>query len=145
MSAERRQAIAEVARRHDLYIIEDDIWGQMIDSRPEPISAYAPERSFYVCSLSKCMAGGLRVGFVLAPENRIQALRANVRMSNWMTAPLMVEIARRWIFDGTGDSLIASQRAETRKRSHIAYEALKDFSIRHAPDSLHLWLDLPSP
>ncbi len=145
MSAGRRQAIAEVARRHELYIIEDDIWGQMVDSQPEPISTYAPERSFYVCSLSKCMAGGLRVGFVLAPENRIQALRANVRMSNWMTAPLMAEIARRWIFDGTGDNLIATQRTETRRRSHIAYEALKDFSIRHAPDSLHLWLDLPSP
>jgi len=145
MSLERRQAIVEVARRHDLYILEDDIWGQMVDSHPEPISAMAPERSFYICSLSKCMAGGLRVGFVLAPESRIQALRANVRMSNWMTAPLMAEIARRWIYDGTGDTLISWQRAETRKRTHIAFEALREFQIRYAPDALHLWLDLPQP
>jgi len=145
MTPARRKAIADVARRHDLYIIEDDIWGQMVDSQPERISALAPERSFYVCSLSKCMAGGLRIGFVLAPENRIQALRANVRMSNWMTAPLMAEIATRWIFDGTGDDLISWQRAETRKRTHIAFEALQEFPLRHAPDALHLWLDLPQP
>ena len=76
---------------------------------------------------------------------RIQALRANVRMSNWMTAPLMSEIARRWINDGTGDQLIAWQRAETRSRSKIAYQELQDFQVRYAPDSLHLWLELPAP
>jgi len=145
MSLARRQAIAEVARRRDLYIIEDDIWGQMIENQPPPISSLIPERSFYVTSLSKCMAGGLRIGFVLAPENRIQALRTNVRVSNWMTAPLMAEIARRWIYDGTGDQLMSWQRRENRNRSEIAIESLRGFPVRHVLETLHLWLELPAP
>jgi len=145
MPIERRKAIAEVARRHDLYILEDDIWGELLDNHLPPISVYAPERSFYICSLSKCMAGGLRVGYILAPDTKITALRSNIRINNWMTAPLMAEIARRWIMDGTGDELIALQRAETRKRTTLAHEALKEFTARIPPDALHLWLELPSP
>jgi len=145
MPIERRIAIAEVARRHDLYILEDDIWGQLLDHHLPPLSSYAPERSFYICSLSKCMAGGLRVGYILAPETKISALRSNIRINNWMTAPLMSEIARRWISDGTGDGLIKLQRAEIRKRTTLAYEALKGFTAHIPPDALHLWLELPSP
>jgi len=145
MPLERRKAIAEVARRNDLYVIEDDIWRQLLINQPPTISQFIPERSFYVCSLSKCMAAGLRVGYVLAPASKITALRANVRMSTWMTAPLMAEIACRWIYDGTGDELINRQRADIRRRSNLAANALKDFTVHAASDSLHLWLELPSP
>ena len=39
MGAERRQAIAEIARRHDLQIIENDAWGPLIEKRPPPLAA----------------------------------------------------------------------------------------------------------
>jgi DNA-binding transcriptional MocR family regulator len=145
MPTERRRAIAEVAERHDLYIIEDDIWGQLLDNQLPTISEMVPDRCFYVSSLSKCMAAGLRVGYVLAPASRISALRGNVRMNNWMTAPLMAEIARRWITDGTGDKLISLQRAEIKRRTEVANDLLKDFNIKAVADAVHLWLELPSP
>ncbi len=145
MPVERRRAIAAVAERHDLYIIEDDIWSQLLDNRLTTITEMMPDRCFYISSLSKCMAAGLRVGYVLAPASRITTLRGNVRMNNWMTAPLMAEIARRWIKDGTGDELISMQRAEIKKRTEVAAEAFKDFNVKAVPDAVHMWLELPSP
>lgn len=145
MPAERRQEIAAIARKYDLFIIEDDIWGSLPESPPLPLSTYAPELSFYVCGLSKCMAGGLRVGYVLAPQSRAQAVRGMVRLNNWMTAPLMAEIARRWISDGTGTELIKWQRQQARKRTQLAVDALNEFDIRYDPAGFHVWLELPHP
>ncbi|NQW00364.1 MAG: PLP-dependent aminotransferase family protein [Rhodospirillales bacterium] len=145
MPAERRQQIAAVARKYDLFIIEDDIWGSLPESPPRPLSAYAPELSFYICGLSKCMAGGLRVGYVLAPPSRAQTLRGMVRLNNWMTAPLMAEIARRWISDGTGQELIKWQRQQARTRSELAISALDGFTLHADPAAFHVWLELPAP
>ena len=145
MSTERRKEIAAIARKYDLYIIEDDIWGSLPENAPPPLSSYAPELSFYICGLSKCMSGGLRVGYVLAPETRAQAMRGMVRLNNWMTAPLMAEIARRWLSDGTGDALIKWQRNEARKRTTLTTAALSRFQITAAPAAFHVWLELPQP
>ncbi len=145
MPTERRQEIAAIARKHDLFIIEDDVWGSLAENAPRPLSAYAPELSFYICGLSKCMAGGLRVGYVLAPESRAQALRGMVRLNNWMTPPLMAEIARRWMADGSGDELIAWQRQQARIRTELAIETLDGFTFASDPNAYHVWLDLPAP
>lgn len=145
MPEERREQIAAIARTHDLFIIEDDIWGSLPEAPPPPLSSFAPERSFYVSGLSKCMAGGLRVGYVLAPASRAQALRGMVRLNNWMTAPLMAEIARRWITDGTGDELIRWQRNQARFRTQMATETLASQIMRSDPAAFHVWLELPQP
>lgn len=145
MSAERRRTIADIARKYGLYIIEDDIWGSLPDHPPLPLSSYAPELSFYVSGLSKGMAGGLRVGYVLAPESRAQGLRGMVRLNNWMTAPLMAEIARRWINDGTGHDIINWQREQARLRTQIATEALGGYTVSSDPAAFHVWLELPQP
>jgi len=145
MSAERRIAVAEIARKYGIYIIEDDIWGSLADHPPRPLSSYAPELSFYVSGLSKGMAGGLRVGYVLAPKSRAPNLRGMVRLNNWMTAPLMAEIARRWINDGTGHEIIKWQREQARLRTGIALDILKGYSVRSDCAAFHVWLELPQP
>lgn len=50
MSAQRRRDIVAVARKHDLTIIEDDVYGFLPPERPLPIAALAPERTVYLAS-----------------------------------------------------------------------------------------------
>ncbi len=145
MPVVRRRDIAAIARTYGLYIIEDDIWGALPEAPPPPITHFAPELSFYVSGLSKGMAGGLRVGYVLAPESRALSLRGMVRLNNWMTAPLMAEIARRWIDDGTGRAIIHWQRQQARLRTQLANDALAAFTMHSDPAAFHVWLELPSP
>ena len=102
-------------RRRDLTLIEDDVFGFLPPQRPAPLACFAPERTLYITSLSKSLAPGLRVGLLAAPPAQARAARNAVRLSSWMPPPLMAEIARRWIEDGTAEALNAFQRDEARR------------------------------
>ncbi len=42
----RRREIAEIARKHNVWLMEDSIYGALLDQPPTPISAFLPERTF---------------------------------------------------------------------------------------------------
>lgn len=69
LSPERRRALAEVAREEGAWIIEDDPYGELryYGEPVAPVAADDPERVVYVSSLSKVVAPGLRIGWVVAP------------------------------------------------------------------------------
>jgi DNA-binding transcriptional MocR family regulator len=140
LSVERRRAIVETARRHDVLIVEDDVYGFLID-RPTPFAALAPERTFLVSSLSKSAAPGLRIGYILAPADRIDRLALAVRSTIWMVPPLMVEIATRWITSGTAERVAAARRREAAQRQILARRILGP-AVMGEPSAYHLWLPL---
>ena len=140
LSLGRRQAIVETARRHDVLIVEDDVYGFLID-RPPPFAALAPERTFLVNSLSKSAAPGLRIGYILAPAERIDRLALAVRSTIWMVPPLMVEIATRWINSGIALRLANAKRQEAAQRQIMARGILGS-AVMGNPNAYHLWLPL---
>jgi DNA-binding transcriptional MocR family regulator len=143
MSEARRAAIAEVARRHDIAIIENDVLGPLVENRAAPVSAFAPERSFYITSFTKIILPGLRIGYVVAPDRYAAALANRHLVSNWMATPIVAEIATKWVADGTAMELLRWQRAALARRYAIAAETLADAGARGHRNSLHLWLPLP--
>jgi len=149
---ERRQALLDVARRHGAFIIEDDVWGPLLPERHPPMASLAPDLVYYVTGLSKCMAGGLRVGYIAAPEHLGEKLRATVRMTTWMTPPLMAEVATRWIADGTGARLTQWQRQRAAERVAQARQhlgplegKLDGFSLAGHDNAHYIWMTLPQP
>jgi len=143
LTPDRRRAIAEIAERHGVLLIEDDVFGLLKPDRPEPIATLAPECTIYVTSVSKCVAPGLRVGFVRAPERLVPALRRAVNLSSWMTPPVTLEIAARMILDGTAEQLTQEQRAAALRRQMLARSILGLWDYAADPHGLHLWLPLP--
>lgn len=142
MDAERRAAVASIARKHNLLIVEDDVFGFLPSQRPHPVAMFAPERTIYVTSVSKSLAPGLRVGYLRAPERYTDSLRAAVNLSCWMPPPLMSEITSRWIEDGTADMLNEYQRSEAAFRQALARKILPEKHLKAHPDGFHLWLEL---
>ena len=140
----RRKAVADVARKYDLILIEDDVYGPLRPVPALPIARLAPERTIYISSTSKCLAPGLRVAFLHAPAPLIQPLCRAVQLSCWMPPPLMVEVAARWMNDTTSDKLITAQRREAAKRQAMATKILGAWSIQSDPSGFHVWLNLPS-
>ncbi len=70
MPLERRERLVEIAREHDLVIIEDDPYGEL---RYEgeyitPIFRLAPERTIYLSTFSKTLTPGIRLAYVVAPK-----------------------------------------------------------------------------
>lgn len=143
MSEERCRQIARIAERHGLWIIEDDVYGFLVDDPPPRLATLLPERTIYISSASKSMAPGLRIGFIRTPPELIDTMVSVARMSDWMTAPLMAEIAHRWIDDGEADRLAAWHRRQARHRQAIAATRLGDIRYSTQPSSYHLWLHLP--
>jgi DNA-binding transcriptional MocR family regulator len=141
----RRREIVRVARAHGLTIIEDDVHRLLAEQAPAPLAALFPEGVCYLLGTSKTLAPGLRVGFVHAPEPLTARIAAGIRATTWMAAPLMVEIAARWLRDGTGLRLLKQRRDEARARQRLAAEALSGLRLDAHPTAHHAWLHLPEP
>lgn len=146
MSAARRRRLAQIAGEHDLLILEDEIHVAMRREPTVPIAAFAPERTLHITTLCKWASFGLRVGFVAAPEGAVERIRSGVRSSLWMTAPLMVEVATRWIEDGSAEQLARRKLDELEARYEVVEQVLGDrFDYVANPSALHVWLRLPEP
>lgn len=145
MSEERRREIARVAAEHNIMIVEDEVYGMMPKQRPPAIAAFAPDRTFYLTSVSKCMAPGLRVGFIKAPEMMINRLAATIRMTCWMTSPLNAEIVTRWLDSPVHRELTEWHQEQAHERSRLVQEILKPWHPQANDYAYHVWLHLPEP
>lgn len=141
----RVRDLAASIEKLNILVMEDDVWGGLTDRTAPPLVNLCPDQVFHITSLSKAMAGGLRIGFVLSPSRYVDQHRAAVRLSNWMTPPLMAEIARRWIEDGTGKELAKAQMRAASIRLGYASEALAGQALHFQPSGHFIWLELPSP
>jgi 2-aminoadipate transaminase len=78
MIAERRAAVAQLAERHGIWVIEDDPYRELryiAEPPPDPIASYSRPHVIYIGTLAKTVAPGLRVGWVLAPEEIVDVCR----------------------------------------------------------------------
>ncbi len=139
----RRAQITALIERHGLMIIEDDIQRLCVEDAPAPYAQLLPERTFYISSLSKMVCGGLRIAYLVPPQSRIRLVLRRILASNWFAAPLMAEIARRWIEDGTAEATLIARRKEARLRQAIADEVLSGFKVTHQTMNLYGWIELP--
>jgi len=139
-----RAAIALVARRHDLQVIEDDAYGLLAAEPIRPIAAFAPERCWYVASLAKIITPALRVAYVLAPSVAgALRLAADAHETAIMAPPLNAAMASRWIGDGTFERLVTAMRGEIAWRQALADEVLGEVPRQRWAEGYHLWLPLP--
>jgi DNA-binding transcriptional MocR family regulator len=105
MSVERREEIAKIVRRHNLWVVEDDTYALFAprtqQGRP-PLAAIVPERCFYLASVSKSLAPGLRVGFLHCPVGpHFDALVKAVQATVYAPPALGGVFFSRWVTDGS--------------------------------------------
>lgn len=144
--AQRRQALADIARQFNLPIIEDDAYCFISADVPPPFAALVPDLTWYIAGLSKCFGAGLRCAYVIAPDARAAwPFIAASRAMTIMASPFTVALATRWINDGTGDALLQFIRKETSARQALAVEILSAHKMQSDPLSFNIWLDLPAP
>ena len=140
----RREAIVAVARRYDVAIIEDDAYGFVCPKPPPSFQQLAPEITYYVAGLAKCLGAGLRLAYLVAPSARAALpLASTLRAATVMASPITTALATRWISDGTGEALLDFIRSESRARQAIAARLLPGGPVRADPNGFHLWMSLP--
>ncbi|MFI0719356.1 PLP-dependent aminotransferase family protein [Streptomyces sp. NPDC021224] len=143
MSAADRTRLVAIARRYGPLLVEDAAYAYLAEDPPAPLAALAPDVTVHVSGLSKSVATGLRVGFVVAPPPLVPALERAIRATVWNTPALATALACRWLDDGTVDRLEARKRDDARARQAVAAEELAGLPLVGHPSSYFTWLPLP--
>jgi DNA-binding transcriptional MocR family regulator len=142
----RRQEIVAVARARDLLIIEDDIYRVFgTGEEPAPLADLAPERVIHVTSVSKALAPGLRLGFLLGPEDEglFDRLLLAAQATGFCPPAAGGLVLAEWLEQGLAAQIVAQVQAEMEARNLLA-RAILGPAIGPAGSqrSLHLWLPL---
>jgi len=138
----RRRDIVDIARDRDLLIIEDDISGFLPDERPTALVGLAPERVFYVDSLSKSLWPNLRCGFLVCPPEFSDALDSQMQGQIWSPPTLTFEVALNAWKRGVLKRLGLRIREELVARARFAAENLEIPEPGHGV--FNLWIPMPS-
>jgi len=134
MPMERRLRLLEMARRHDVIVIEDDYESEanyLDNPMPALKSIDSTGRVLYVGSLSKLLAPGLRLGFLVGPAELIAEARALRRLAVRHPAANNQRAAALFLAGGHADALVRRLHEVYRRR----WQAMGAALHRHLPES----------
>ena len=112
-----------------------------------PFAAIAPDLTWHVAGLAKCIGAGLRAAYVVVPDTRSAwPFAAALRAATVMASPFTVALATRWIEDGTADTLLRFIRSRNHGAAETGREILPKGIYKRDPLELqHLAVELPAP
>ncbi|SAI41323.1 GntR family transcriptional regulator [Bordetella ansorpii] len=147
LSTERRTELLRVAEKYALPVIEDDPYWLLAERPPSTVFSLAAGTSstpvYYVSTLSKCIAPGLRTAYLVVPTGEpLSPVLDALRSLALMPTPWMTEMASTWIESGAAVQWLAQVKSEMQQRQVIAASILPG-AIQADPNGLHLWLQLP--
>lgn len=141
--AGRRQEIASIARRHGVFVVEDEVYKPLLDTELPAITSMVPELGFFATSFTKSVLTGLRTGYLVVPPHLSLRVASVLRVTSWSAVPLAAEMASRWVESGIAADLLQVQRAEVRARQRIVEQELGPLLAGRHPLSLSAWLQVP--
>jgi DNA-binding transcriptional MocR family regulator len=142
MTSTRRADLVRIVEKLNLPILEDNVYG-FLDDEP-PLAAIAPDSCIVIDSLSKKVAPGLTLGFIVPPQRLRDTVIASVRSGGWTASGFAFAAAQRMIGDGTVAELARLKRLDARARQKLAVDRLSGFEIQTNGKCYHLWLTLPA-
>lgn len=150
-SAEKRKAIYALAKQYNVVILEDNPYGELRFHGEDvsTIKAIDDEQLvIYVGSFSKVLSAGLRVGYVLAPDEIIQKMAVAKQGEDVHTAILPQMIAHKFMTEYDYEGHIQLVRDVYRRKSDLMRRSLEqhmDPAVAYTqPDGgLFLWCELP--
>ncbi|RVI69843.1 PLP-dependent aminotransferase family protein [Sinorhizobium meliloti] len=145
MPLDRRQAIADIARKYGVWLVEDNLYGSMTGDPLPLLMELAPERTFLVGGLSKSVAAGVRGGWVACPPHFSQRIRVAHKMVSGGLPFILAELCARLVLSGSASVLRNRGAEEIGAREALAREIFTGFDFNSHPKIPFFWLKLPEP
>jgi 2-aminoadipate transaminase len=150
LSAEKREKLLELAREHAFVVFEDDPYVALRfeGSSLATMVSMDPDNVVYASSFSKTVCPGIRVGYLVGPQEliaRIAKLATNTYISPSMVSQAIVNEFCR---SGSIDRSIETVKAALRERAQTLCDAisreLPDASFIAPEGGYFMWLQLPN-
>lgn len=151
LSLERRRALLELAEDYDFLIVEDDPYSYFYLDGVEPPSMKALDRSgrvVYVSTISKVLAPGLRLGWVVAEEEFIEKLALAKQGTTLQSPTLSMHVLYEALRRGLVERQLPKLREIYGVRRDVMLKALEDFmppGVRWTRPSggMFVWIEGP--
>lgn len=136
LSLERRRRVLELAAEYGFHVLEDDPYSRISFGAPAPSSLLgltgeipaAKDRVIHVSSLSKLIAPGLRVGWMIPPANlRERFVWTKLATDIHSAVPTQVALENYWAAGGF-EARLPVIRDTYRERALAMYAALGEYA-----------------
>ena len=143
MSLATRRIIANVATQNNLIVIEDAAHSLLLENSMPAVAMDAPEQTIYIASLSKAVAPGLRLAYIVAPQRFQTALSNTLYNMNLSLSPFLTELASRMIASESVDKIIQDNRSQIQLRNQLVNEYLPQNLLSGDESCIFRWINLP--
>lgn len=152
MNTERRELLAEKARQYNLWIIEDDPYGELWyeSEPPKSLRSFAPERTLRLGTFSKILSPGFRCGYIAGPENVLQAITTFKQSNDVHTSTFIQEIVARIMQEEIFNDHLPFVRSLYHRQADDMLAALDEYMPKNAGISwtrpqggMFIWVKLP--
>jgi DNA-binding transcriptional MocR family regulator len=151
MPDDKKRKLVELLMRHDVPLIEDDVYGELHfgNQRPVPAKTFDSKGIVMLCSsFSKCLAPGYRIGW--AVPGRYTKVVARHKLSTTLSVSVPSQLALAdYLAKGGYDKHLRQLRQTLCDGQHALMQAV----MRHFPvgtratrpaGGYFLWLELPA-
>ncbi len=142
MPVHRRQAVADIARRYDVQILEDDCYS-VAESDLPTLRALAPERTWLIGSVSKTISAALRFGYVICPAGMGEAGRLTAQHGFFALSRPVVDLMLHLFRSGQAQEIRRRVVQEFAARLQLLINHLGAYDLAWQPGLPFVWLRLP--
>ncbi|KIN60938.1 Transcriptional regulator, GntR family protein [Sulfitobacter noctilucae] len=138
----RRHELVDVARKADLQILEDDCY-RMGRAEGEGYRQLAPERGWYVASISKSITPALRLGCAIGPRGMSGALQRSSENGFFGLSTPMIDLTASLLGHPDLPAIMERTRQGVQRYVEVAVNTLGSFDLSWRADVPFVWLHLP--
>ncbi|WP_169337416.1 PLP-dependent aminotransferase family protein [Kiloniella laminariae] len=141
---ERRQLIGEIAKKYDVLIIEDDIYGFLYPDAPPPYATLFPDNAIYLTGLAKRLTPSLRIGVSVASPQITMLMAQGITAQSWMVSPVLTVAASELALRSDSlQKMTDTSLVQARERERLTRAELEDKVVSLKFCHSHAWVELP--
>lgn len=131
MTEERRKQLAELAEKYDVYVLEDNPYGEIRFAGQHVPAVKSFDKSghvLYMSTFSKTLAPGFRLGWLVADEDVVNKLTVLKQSADLHTDNLAQFAVAQFFADNDVDAHVKEISALYGKRKDLMLEGIKSIS-----------------
>jgi 2-aminoadipate transaminase len=150
ISLERRKRLVELADEYNIFIVEDDPYGELRYEGEDitPMIVLKKERVIYLSTFSKTLAPGIRLGWIVAPEFTMAKILQAKQGADLHTGTFVQHITNDICQRGVLKAHVEKLKVIYKERRDVMLESLeenfpKEVKWTRPEGGLFLWVTLP--